>query len=193
MSVARPVRVARDGTAGRTRVVRVAPPRPVEAPTGPPGPVEERENHGASLRAWRLSLAYAVGIGAVFAALALSARLGPAGGGPGTLLEVEIAGLLAAALIAVGVVVALGAAPRCVQLGPSETVVVGRFGHRYRFPALDRLQVTVLQRHPKDLFSPVPLESVEIGGGSTRRAFLIDAGLLGPSGGAEPDPAVAPA
>ena len=187
MSVARPVRVARDGASARRRVVRVAAPRPTPPPAEDPT-VEARENVGATRRAWRLSIAYAVGLGAVFTALAVSARLGPAGGGAGTTVEIELAGLVAALLIVAGVVVALGAAPRRVLLGPTATIVVGRFGRTYRFPAREALTVTVLQRHGGGPFSRERLETVELGGGSSRRSFLLDEGLLAPRSSAAPEP-----
>jgi hypothetical protein len=191
MDTARPVRLARAGGPAKVRIVRKASPAPAEIPSAP-GEAETRENRGASRRAWRLSLAYSLGITVVFAALAVSARLGPAGGGAGTALEVEVAGLLAAVLIVVGVLVSLGAAPRRALLGPTETVIVGRFGRRYSFPGRERLRLTVLQRHPPGLFGPAPVESVEIAGGSTRRTFLLDEGLLGPTTAEETGAADAP-
>ena len=187
MSAARPVRVARAGASARQRVVRVAAPRP-SPPPAKPSAVETRENVGATRRAWRLSIAYAVGIAAVFTALAVSARLGPAGTGAGTTVEVELSGLVAGLLIVAGVLVSLGAAPRRVLLGPVETVVVGRFGRAYRFPAREALTVTVLQRHGGGIFSRDRLQTVELSGGSSRRSFLLDEGLLAAHDAAAPDP-----
>lgn len=184
MSAARPVRVAKDGGgAGRTRVVRIAPrPAPDPGPTG--GAVETRENRGASTRARRLAVLYAVAILAVFGALAVAAGMGPAGSGAGTAVAVELVGAVAGLLLVVGVVVSLGSAPRRVVLGPSETVVVGRFGRTYRFPGRDELRVTVLQRVAPGWLSRSALESVELTGGTTRRSFLVDEGLFarGPAG-----------
>jgi hypothetical protein len=129
---------------------------------------------------------YSAGIAVVYSVLALVARTGPAGGSAGTSTELLVVGVLAVLLAAVGVVVALGAAPRAVEVGDSETVVVGRFGRRYRFPGRGRLRTTVLQRIPAGLLSPVTLESVEIAGGSTRRSFLLDEQLLEAPGGSVP-------
>lgn len=180
---ARPVRVARPRPAPGLRPVRVAT-TPV-ARTGSRdggGSVERRENRAATHRAVRLSILYAAGIAAVYAGLVALARAGPAGGSSGTADDVALAGAVAVGLAAVGVLVALGAAPRAVELRDVSTIVVGRFGGRYRFPPVADLRTTVLRRFPAGPLSPVALESVEIAGGSTRRAFLLDEHLLDPPG-----------
>ena len=164
--------------------MRVTVPAAAPAPgAGRPLP-ERRENVGARRRAIRLSLLYGIGLAAVYAALVASAQTAPSGGSAGSSEDLLLAGLLAAALAAAGALVALGAAPRAVVVGEDVTVVIGRFGHRYRYPGRARLRTTVLQRVPAGLLSPVPLESVELAGGSSRRAFLIEEGLLEP--GPEP-------
>jgi hypothetical protein len=178
MHDARPVRLARKGSSGAPHQVRPAT-RPVVAPTPRGGPpTDRRVNRAATQRAIRLSVLYALGIAAVYALLVGIALEGPTGSSAGTAGDLLFAGLLALVLAAIGVLVSLGTAPRAVELGDAETVVVGRFGRRYHFPARDRLHTTVLQRFPAGLLSPVTLESVEIAGGTTRRSFLLDEGLL---------------
>jgi hypothetical protein len=154
--------------------------------------VDRRENRAATGRAIRLSVLFAVAVAAVYGMLVGVAEAGPTGGSPGTTGDLLLAGALAVGLGAVGVVVSLGAAPRAVEVGDEVTVVVGRFGRRYRFPGRAQLRATVLQRYPAGLLAPVAIESIEIGGGTSRRSFLLDEGLLGEraggSAGAPGDP-----
>jgi len=176
---ARAVRVTRPRDGGSARPVRVAT-LPREPST--PAPNDLRENRGASRRAIRLSIVYAVAIAGVYGVLATLALTGPAGSGSGTADDLLYLGAIAVAVGALGVVVALAAAPRAVAVGDRETVVLGRFGGRYRYPGRAALRVTVLQRTPAGLLSPVPLELVELAGGTARRTFLLDEHLLDPSG-----------
>jgi hypothetical protein len=179
---ARPVRLARPGG---------APPRPVQVPrgagagagpaTGPRDGTQRRPNVGATRRAIRLSLLFVAGIVVVYAALVALARAGPYAGSSGTAAELEIVGSAAVLIGAIGIVAALGTAPRAVELGDRATVVVGRFGRRYRFPGPGELRVTVLQRFPAGPLTPVPLVSVELAGGSSRRSFLLEEHLLDPA------------
>lgn len=177
MSDARPVRLARKGGSGSPHPVRLATPIVAPPPSAGP-PTDRRANRAATQRAIRLSVLYALGIAAVYALLVGIARAGPTGTSVGTSADLLFAGLLALVLAAIGVIVSLDAAPRAVELGDAETVVVGRFGRRYHYPGRDRLRSTVLQRFPSGLLSPVALESVEIAGGSARRSFLLDERLL---------------
>jgi hypothetical protein len=185
------VRVARSDRRGPPRAVRLAVrPEIPAAPQGAPGgPSERRRNVAATRRAVRLASLYAVGIAAVYAALVVAARAGPPAGSAGSTGALTVVGGVAVLMIGVGVVVALGAAPRYVELDERETVVVGRFGRRYRFPGRERLKPVVLRRFPAGWLSPIALESVEIGGGTTRRSFLLDEGLLGPGAGEPTVPA----
>jgi hypothetical protein len=185
---ARPVRLARPRARGSPHPIRpsVAPrgPTPPEPPPGPeaaPKPlVERRPNRAATQRAVRLSLLYAVGVAAVYGVLVGVASAGPTGGTIGTEGALLAAGLLALLLAVVGIVYALGTAPRGVELSDDRTVVVGRFGRRYSFPGRRQLRPTVHQRFPAGLLSPVAVESVAIAGGSTRRTFLLEEHLLDP-------------
>ena len=177
MRIARPARSRPAAAAG----VPVAPSRPVPVVASPPA--EVRANSGATRRAVRLSLLYAVGIGAVYAGLVGLARSSTSGASAGGTAELGWVGLLALAVAAAGVVVALGAVPRAVELGEEATIVVGRFGRRYRYPGRAHLRTTVLQRSPAGVLSPVTLESVEIAGGTARRSFLLDERLLEPVNG----------
>jgi hypothetical protein len=113
------------------------------------------------------------------------------GGSAGLDGELALAGGLAAALVAVGTVFALGATPRAVEFRAGSTVVVGRFGRRYRFPPATELRRTVLQRVPSGLLATVAIETVEIAGGSTRRSFVLEEHLLDPPG-TRPGPEAGP-
>ena len=182
MPDARPVRVARTPGKLSPRAVRLAaaPTRqPIPADTGPR---EWRPNGAATRRAVRLSVLYAAAIAAVYAGLAGLALSGPTGATVGTSEDLLLAGGLAAMLAAAGVVVSLGSAPRGVELSDAETVIVGRFGHRYRFPGRGQIRPTVLQRFPAGWLAPAALETVEIAGGTTRRSFLLEEHLLEPEG-----------
>jgi hypothetical protein len=125
-----------------------------------------------------LSILFVVAVVAVYGLLVGVAEAGPTGGSAGTAQDLLLAGALAVVLGAVGVVVSLGAAPRAVEISEDATVVVGRFGRRYRFPRPAQLRTTVLARYPAGLLAPVAVESVEIAGGSSRRSFLLDEGIL---------------
>jgi hypothetical protein len=188
MSVARPVRVARSPGAGRERPVRLPVGRAGPAGTPTREVVERRPNAGATRRVVRLSLAFLVGIAAVYGGLFALDWASPFAGSPGSSQGLLLAGVLAAAVAAIGVVLTLGAAPRAVEFSAGVTVVVGRFGRRYRFPGRDRLTTIVRRRLPSGLLSPVSLEVVELSGGSSRRSFLVDEGLF-----AAPEPAAQPA
>jgi len=178
---ARVVRVPRAAAAG-------SPGRAVPRPLVPGGelgpaspPPSRRPNRAATARAIRLSVLYVLAIGGIYAVLVTVALAGPTGGSPGTASDLTWIGVLAAALAALGVAVSLGAAPRWVELSDAETVVMGRFGRRYSFPGRGRVRTTVLQRFPSGFLASVAIESVEISGGSTRRSFLLDEGLLEPA------------
>jgi len=171
------VHAARSVRIVRARATPAAPTQPPPPPSGRGAP-ERRANRAATRRAIRLSALYSVGIAAVYALLVGIARSGPTGGSAGGSEDLLAAGLLAVVLGVVGVVVSLGAAPRAVELSDRKTIVVGRFGRRYAFPGRDQLRTVVVQRFPAGLLSPIPLESLEFLGGSSRRTFLLDEGLL---------------
>jgi hypothetical protein len=140
---------------------------------------ERRENRAATVRAMRLSIIYVFGVAAVYLLLAGLARLSSAGTSAGGSADLLAFGVVALVIALAGIVVALGQVPRAVLLGEEETIVVGRFGRQYVFPGRHRLQLTVHQRFPAGLLSPTALESVEIGGGTSRRSFVLEEGLLG--------------
>ncbi len=167
MTTARPVRLARAAPASGASPV-------------PPTPAVRRENAAATRRAVRLSILYAGALAAVYGGLVAVASHGPAAGTAGDAGALELAGLLALGLAAGGVLYALGSTPRAVELAPGATVVIGRWGHRYVFPPADRLATVVHERLPVSWLAPVPLASVEIVGGPTRRAFLLEEALLAP-------------
>lgn len=148
----------------------------------PGTPVERRPNTAASSRAIRLTLLYLLGVLAVYGILALLANAAPSAGSAGTGTELVGFALIAVILGAAGTLYSLGAAPRAVEIGTEETVVIGRFGRRYRFPRVGGLQVTVLRRFPPGFLNAVVVESVEISGGTSRRSFLLDEDLLRPDG-----------
>jgi hypothetical protein len=177
----RPVRLPRPREARPPRAVRLAVRRP-PATAGPPlevaEPRERRENVGATRRGVRLAVVFVAAIAGVYGLLVALARSGPSAGSIGVTAALELAAALAVVVGAVGTLVPIVAAPRAVELGERMTIVVGRFGRRYRFPGRDRLTVTVLQRFGRGPLAPVPLVSVEILGGSTRRSFLVDASLF---------------
>jgi len=180
LSVARPVRVARSAPTSAPRPVPVATASR-SPPAGTGAPVERRENTAATARAVRLSVLFATGIGAVYAALVLVASFGPSAGSSGSSQALLLVGVLAVVVATAGVVVALGAAPRAVELGSDATVIIGRFGRRYYYPGGASLRVMVLQKVPVGWLTPAPLESVEVAGGSARRSFLLEEGLLEPA------------
>jgi len=186
---ARPVRVARRPQAP-VRPGSRAPPRAVAPPTetiGTGSVLVRRPNRAATLRAIRLSVLFSAAIAALYGGLVALAETGPTAGSSGLDGSLELAGAAAALIAALGVLFSLGAAPRAVELGDDATVVVGRFGRRYVFPPWPELRTTVVQRVGAGLLASVPLESVEISGGSTRRTFLLDEHLLDPPEGSAAD------
>ncbi len=185
MSGARPVRVARSSGPAPEPPGRSGLSVPSPAPSRP---VERRPNTAALRRALWLAVLYVFGIAVVYALLAVLARLAPGGTGPGAANELGAFAAIAALLALAGATVALGSAPREVLLSERQTVVVGRFGRRYVFPGRDRLRVTVLRRVPPGWLSSTAVETVEIFGGSTRRTFTVDEGLL-PEPAPEDEPA----
>ena len=160
---------------GLTPKVVPRSPAPTDGPL-----LELRPNRAATRRAIRLSVLYVAAVGAIYAGLVALADAGPVGGSPGVVGELLLAGGIAAAIVVVGIVVNLGAVPRAVELRAGSTVVVGRFGRRYRFPPSTELRATVLARIPSGLLAASALETVEIAGGSTRRSFLLEEHLLDP-------------
>ena len=185
MSAARPVRLPRTSSETSTRAVRLPARTPRTEPPPVLAPAELRPNVGATRRAVRLTSLFAVAVAAVFAALALTARTGPNGASGPTVPLLELVAGVAVAVVVAGALFAFGAAPKAVGVGEEVTIVVGRFGRRYRYPGRARLRTVVLQRLPVGLLTPVPLESVEIAGGTHRRSFLVDEGLLPSTDGPE--------
>lgn len=175
------MRLARTAGSSAPRPVRVPRPASGRTASGPARAAERRPNVGATRRAIRLCLLFVGGIVLVYAALVALARAGPYAGSTGIVGELEIVGAAAVVVGAIGIVAALGTAPREIQLGDRVTVVVGRFGRRYRFPGRDELRVLVLQRFSTGPLTPVPLVSVELAGGSSRRTFLVEEHLLDPA------------
>ncbi len=175
---ARAVRVARPGGPSPARPVRLVR---AERPEVPGASAARRANVGATRRAVRLALLFSTGIVLVYAALFAVARAGPYSGSAALGGELGIVAGAAILIGAAGVVAALGSAPRRVEIGERATIVVGRFGRRYRYPGRSQLRVVVLQRFPIGPLTPVPLASVEIRGGSSRRSFLVEEQLFGPT------------
>jgi hypothetical protein len=181
MSAARPVRIPQRPSPSEARGGgRLDGPEAM--PAAGATPAEHRPNAGASRRAWRLALLFVVAVAAVYGLLADLARVGPAGGSGGALTDLGVVGIVAAAVACAGAVVALGAAPREVILSEAETVVVGRFGRRYVFPGRAQLRAVVLRRTPAGWLSPNAIETVEIYGGSSRRTFALDEGIVATTG-----------
>jgi hypothetical protein len=87
--------------------------------------------------------------------------------------------IFAALLAVAGVLIALGAAPRALEVSPTAVVVEGRWGRRRSFPPLDALRVEVVRRYPAGFLSGDPVESVEIGDGRRgRRTYQLGVGLI---------------
>lgn len=173
----RPVRIPRSGT-GSPRVVRLPTaartvPLPERAAT-----LERRENHAGTQRATRIAVLFVVGIAVLFTALTLYARAAPGGTSPGAGQEVDIFGLLGAAIALAGAILALASAPRAIEVGAAETVVVGRFGRRRRFPTLGGLSVRLVRRYPSGILSDQEVDAVEVSGGTQRATYFLEEGLL---------------
>jgi len=183
------VRIARAPTDRRPAPAEPSAEPAAAPPTSVGPPAEVRLNTGATRRAVRLSVVFVLGIAGVYALLVALTFAGPAAGSAGASQGLLWSGVAAVLVAVAGAVVSLGSAPRAVELGEGSTVVVGRFGHRYAFPGRYQLRTTVLRRFRAGPMSPVPMESVEIAGGTSRRSFLIDEGLLATAGH---DPAASP-
>jgi hypothetical protein len=148
------------------------------------GRVDRRRNQAGTERAFRLTLIYVVTLVVLYVVFVLLDRSAP--GGTSTAVQT---GLLYFSAIAValgvgGALVALGPAPRAIELTTDSLVVIEWYGRRRTFPPLAEVQRSVVRRYPASFLSSRAVEAVELGtpaGG--RRTYQLEVGLL-PSAGA---------
>ncbi|MGI0070778.1 MAG: hypothetical protein ACRECT_01695 [Thermoplasmata archaeon] len=168
------------------RIPRVRPgapapdvPPPEEPGSPPPRRVERRRNQAGLERAHRVAAIYLGALAVLYVGFLLLDRSAPGGTSPAVAMGMLYFTAIAAALGVAGAVVALSPAPRAIEQGADELVVVEWWGHRRTFSPLGALQVSVVQRYPSVLLSSRPVEAVEIGttaGG--RRTYHLEAGLI---------------
>jgi hypothetical protein len=172
------------------RRVRIARPPPAPPPPSSPAPepsaelpfgsreAVRRANRAGVQRVRRLTIVYVVGLAAIYLALALLSRSGPAGASPGAARDLELVGGIALALALGGAMLTLLSAPTAVERWGSEMVFVSAVGTRRRIPIDGRLSVRVLRRYPAGWLADAPVESTEVAVGTRRRTYLLEPGLV---------------
>ena len=118
----------------------------------------------------------------LYAALAAYDRTSPGGTSPGASTGFLWFTLLAVAITVAGAVVALGVAPRAVELRPDATIVHGRFGRRRTFVRDESYGVRVVRHFLSGPVQTDAADSVEIRSGGVRRTYLVEPDLVPTSG-----------
>jgi hypothetical protein len=166
------------------RAVRIPrPSRPAaDAPLAPAeaGPTSAfRPNRAGTQRAVRLSLLFLVVLAALYAGFAIVQRGVPGASSPGGQFDLYFFTAVTAVVAVAGTFVALGQAPRGVEVSPTETVVVGRFGQRRSFPPLGVLQVREVRSYRTALLSSAPVAVYELTPKKgVSRTVLVEQGLF---------------
>lgn len=174
MSSARPVRIPRRGG------VSTPPPVPAAAPSGvTPDPVAWRPNGAGTQRALRLTFVYLVVVVALYIGFVAAQRGSPggtsAGAASGLYAFTVVAGLIGTG----GALFAMTLAPRGIEVRPTGTVIVGRWGRREGFPPIGRLETRTVREYPAGLLSREPVAAVELTRkDGVRRTVFLEKGLL---------------
>jgi hypothetical protein len=167
MSAPRPVRIAR------------GPARPREAAAV--SVTDRRANEAGTQRAFRFAILYLVALVALDAVLVGLDRSSAEAGSPGVESGLQLFVGIAIVLAVGSVVYALSPAPRYVEVRTDGVVVVGRWGGRYGFPSLDRLDVKVVHHYPAGFLSSKPVDLVQVVDRTgRRRTFQVETGLFSP-------------
>jgi hypothetical protein len=136
-------------------------------------------NRAGSQRAFRLASIYLASLTLLYVAFVLLDREGPGGTGPTAETGLLYFTLFAAAIAVGGVLIAVGPAPRAVEVSAAAVVVEEWWGRRRSFPPLGELRVDVVRRFPASFLSSGPVESVEVGDGhGKRRTYQLEEGLI---------------
>jgi hypothetical protein len=158
-----------------------SPPSPGrESPTGRSREAGElRRNQAATERASRLAAIYLGALIVLYVGFVLLDRTSPGGTSASAEMGVLYFTAIAAAMGAVGALVALSPAPRSIEIRSDSVIVTEWWGRRRRFPPLEELRVSVVRRFPRSFLSSRAVETVELGtlaGG--RRTYQLEEGLI---------------
>jgi hypothetical protein len=168
------------GTVASPRAVRIPRAPAASRPAAPAGDlVDHRPNVAGTQRAFRFAVLYLIvllALDLILVALDLTSSEASRPGLQGDLrLFLAIAGVLAVG----SVVFALSPAPRFVDVRSTGVVVVGRWGSRVAYPAIDRLDARVLRHYPAGFLSSKPVDMVSVADTAGRRhTYQVESGLL---------------
>ena len=167
------------------RVVRIAK-GPAAASSAPLPDRSElsvwHPNRAGTQRAVRLTLLYVVFLAVLYGVFLGLDRTAPGGGSAGASAGLWGFSLVALVLGVGGALFALSQAPRGVEVGPTATVVVGRWGLRRAFPPVGQLAIREVRHHPAGILSSAPVVAVELTSSRGRRiTCFLEQGILAPT------------
>ncbi|MGA8664508.1 MAG: hypothetical protein WB809_05525 [Thermoplasmata archaeon] len=170
MSGPRAVRIPRSrGERPRVEVVRPA------AISG------RRPNRAGTQRAVRTTIVYVTVVLALTLVLTALDLASAEASHPGVEQGLELFLAVAALLIIGSAIFALSPAPRYVEVGEQEVVVIGRWGTRRTFGPLSGLAPRVVKHFPDGVLSTRAVDLVEITDQlGRRRAYEVESGLFDP-------------
>jgi hypothetical protein len=161
------------------RIPRAGPPRPEAAPAPAPAPGTFRPNRAGTQRATRLSVLFLVVLAALYVGFVLVQRGAVGATSPGGRFDLYFFTAITAAVAVVGVVVAIGQAPRGIEVTAAATVVVGRFGTRSAFPALGTFPIRQVRSYRTAFLSSTPVAVYELAPArGASRTLLIEQGIF---------------
>ncbi len=164
------------------RAVRIArtsrPAEPASARPSEPA-ATFRPNRAGTQRAFRLSLIFLVALAALYGGFVAEQRGVAGASSPGGLFDLYFFTAVTAVVGVVGTLVAVGQAPRGVELSSERTVLVGRFGGRRTFPPIGPLHLRLVRSYRSGLLSSAPVAVYELSpekGAS--RTVLLEEGIF---------------
>ena len=171
------------------RIPRARAVRPAVRPAAPADLLDHRPNRAGTQRAVRTTLLYVVAVAVLTAVLTDLDLSSAEGTRPVVLQGLELFLGVAVALVIGSAVFALTPAPRSVEVGASEVVVVGRWGRRRSFGPLETLAPHVLKHFADGILSTRSVDMVEVSDPRGRRyVYQVESGLFDPGGDAGSTP-----
>jgi len=165
------------------RAVRIPRPRPDREvpPAVVTGPGARRVNHAGTQRAVRTTVLYVAVVLVLTAVLTALDLTSAEATRPGVVQGLALFLGVAVLLVVGSAIFALSPAPRYLEVGRDEVVVVGRWGTRRPLRALGALDPRVLKHFPDGFLSTRSVDMVEVSDREgRRRVYQVESGLFDP-------------
>ncbi len=159
------------GAAGGATAPAAAPARATR--------VDRRPNQAGVERAHRLALIFLGSLAVLYVGFLALDRSAPGGGSATATTGVLYFSAFAAALAAGGLWIALGPAPRAIEVHPDSVIVIEAWGKRREFPPMGEVRASLVRRYPRSFLSSRAVETLEVTDTTGhRRTYQFEEGLL---------------